>query len=83
MQITAPHLPPLAEYLDPHDVQTRLKTYYPTTQSFKWFARQNRDRLAEIGALIIVAGRMKFHQRLTEQVVLEVAHRAAMNEAAE
>jgi hypothetical protein len=77
MQHTTPQLPPLAEYLDPPEVQAALKTHYSTKQSFAWFMRRNRTRLAESGALIIVAGRMKLHPALTEQVVLEVSHRAA------
>lgn len=83
MQPTAPQLPPLAEYLDPPEVHAGLMAYYSTKHSFGWFVRRNRERLAEAGALLIVAGRMKMHPALTEQVVLEVAHRAAMNEVPE
>lgn len=76
---TASTLPPLAEYRERADVQQLFAAHYPSEQSFNWFIRRNRDRLADTGALIVVAGRMKFHPGLTEQVVLEVAHRAALS----
>jgi hypothetical protein len=78
MQPTAPQLPPLSEYRDPSEVQSGLNDYYRTKQSFSWFVRRNRDRLVESGALIIVAGRMKFHPALTEEVVKEAGRLAAL-----
>jgi hypothetical protein len=83
MQTTSTPLPPLAEYLDRREAQRRLAAHYPTEQSFAWFIRRHRDRLAESGAMIVVAGRQKFHPGLTEQVVLEAGRRAAMMEADE
>ncbi len=76
---TTPQLPPLAEYLDPSEVQQSLKQHYPSKQSFAWFVRRNREQLVSAGALIIIAGRMKFHPGLTERVVLDVGHRAALD----
>ena len=75
-------LPPLAEYLDRKEVQQRFVSHYPTEQSFNWFIRRHRDRLAETGALILLAGRMKLHPLLTEQVVLEAGHQAVIREVA-
>lgn len=78
MQPTTPQLPPLAEYRDEPAMQQRLADHFPTKQSFAWFVRRHRDRLVEIGALILVANRKKYHPELVEQVVLEAAHRAAV-----
>ncbi len=83
MHTTATPMPPLAEYLDRKEAQRHLANHYPTEQSFAWFIRRNRDRLAESGAMILVAGRQKFHPGLTEQVVLEAGRRAAMMEVGE
>lgn len=80
MQPTTPHLPPLAEYLDLKDAQQRLG-HFPTVDSFRWFVRTNRERLATSGALILVAGRQKFHLELTKQVVVESGHLAALGKA--
>lgn len=77
MQTTTPHLPPLAEYLDLDKVQQQL-AHFATLDSFRWFVRNNRNRLAESGALILVAGRQKFHLDLTRQVVVEAGRAAAL-----
>jgi|GEM_PF-1602084 len=76
MHATETHFPPLAEYVSLADIQQRLG-HFPTIESFRWFARQHRDQLAACGALILVAGRQKFHPGLTEQVVIEVGRHAA------
>lgn len=77
MQNAKSHLPPLAEYLDLKDAQQKLG-HFPTLDSFRWFIRNNRDRLAASGALILVAGRQKFHLDLTKQAVVEAGHKAAL-----
>lgn len=77
MRNTKPHLPPLEEYLDIKDAHQKLG-HFPTVDSFRWFIRNNRDRLAASGALIFVAGRQKFHLDLTRQVVVESGHLAAL-----
>lgn len=82
MQTTKQHLPPLAEYIDPNNVQQQLG-HFPTLDSFRWFVRNNRERLAEAGALILVAGRQKFHPELTRQVVVDAGRAAALKKAGE
>jgi hypothetical protein len=76
-------MPPLAEYLDRKEAQRHLANHYPTEQSFAWFVRRHRDHLAANGAMIVVAGRQKFHPALTEQVVLAVGRRDAIGERGE
>lgn len=82
MQTTKQQLPPLAEYLDLKDAQEKLG-HFPTLDSFRWFIRNHRNRLAACGALILVAGRQKFHLDLTKQVVVETGHLAALGKAEE
>jgi hypothetical protein len=82
MQTTKQQLPSLAEYLDLKDAQQKLG-HFPTLDSFRWFIRNNRERLAESGALILVAGRQKFHLDLTKQVVVETGHLAAIGKSGE
>jgi len=75
---TAKHpLPPLADYLDATDAQKQLG-HFPTLDSFRLFIRNNRERLAESGAMILIAGRQKFHLELTRQVVVEAGRAAAL-----
>lgn len=77
MQTTPQHLPPLAEYVDLKDAQATLG-HFPTLDSLRWFVRRNRAQLVENGALILVAGRQKLHPGRTEEVVVDVGHRAAL-----
>lgn len=84
MQNTTHHNPPLAEYVDLKTTQEKLgKGNFPTLDSLRWFVRRNRDRLAASGAMIMVAGRQKFHPELTEEVVVETGRRAALGECDE
>jgi hypothetical protein len=82
MQSTPKHLPPLAEYLDINEAQQQLG-HFPTLDSFRWYVRNNRAKLAEAGALILVAGRQKFHPELTRLVVVETGRAAALRSAGE
>ncbi len=79
MQSTVTPLPPLAEYLDLKDAQVALG-HFPTVDSFRWFIRRHRDQLAACGAMIVVAGRQKFHLKLTGDFIVAAGHRAARGE---
>ncbi|MCC7310160.1 MAG: hypothetical protein IT510_02810 [Sulfuritalea sp.] len=81
MQTTKQQLPPLAEYIELKDVQQKLG-HFPTLDSFRWFIRNNRERLAESSAMILVAGRQKFHLELTRQAVVEAGRAAALRSSA-
>jgi hypothetical protein len=81
MQTVKQPLPPLAEYVDLPEVQQQLGVFL-TADSFRWFIRNNRDRLAESGAMILVAGRQKFHLELTRRVVVEAGRAAALRSSA-
>ncbi len=78
MQNTTYRLPPLSEYLDLADAQETLGHSFPTTHSLRWFIRRHRDKLANSGALIVVAGRHKLHPGLTEDVVKECGRQSAL-----
>ncbi len=77
MQTATQQIPPLAEYVDLDSMQARLSGFFPTATSFRWFVRQRRDILVDELALIMVAGRMKFHPALTETVVVKVGRQSA------
>lgn len=72
--------PSLGDYVDLpalHRVGGIAKTY-ETLDSLRWAVRQNRARLVEVGALIIVAGRQRFHPELFEKVAIETGRTAAL-----
>lgn len=59
------------EFVDKAAMQDQLKDSYPTPQSFAWFTRVHRDQLVAAGALIIVAGRQRFHPERFKDVIVE------------
>lgn len=70
-------LPSLDEYVDLHALLGGVKDTFPTRNSALWFVRQHRDALVASAAIIIVAGRMKFHPGRFKQTVVAVGQRAA------
>ncbi|MFN3544933.1 MAG: hypothetical protein ACK4UX_08800 [Thiobacillus sp.] len=70
-------LPPLDEFVDLRDLLGCLRPAYATEHSVRWFVRRHRDALAASGALIIVAGRMRFHPQRFKATAVELGRRAA------
>ena len=54
-----------------------VRGHLASEQSLNWFIRQNREQLAIDGALILVAGRLRFHPERFKQSVVEIGARAA------
>lgn len=77
MSHSAAPQPQLADYVSLDDIQKSLAAHFPTITSFRWFVRRHRLLLGGSRALILVAGRMKFHPALTEKVVLEAGSKSA------
>lgn len=75
MQFT--EVPPLDEFVDLAALHSSVATTFPTLDSVRWFVRRNRDALVEHGALIVVAGRMRFHPARFKQATVLVGQRAA------
>lgn len=55
---------------------------FPGPQSFDWFMRQNRKRLVDAGALVVIAGRNMIHQTLADEVVMAVGRETAQRHKA-
>lgn len=70
-------LPTLDEYVDIDPLQRTVASAFPTTDSLRWFVRRNRSTLVARGALIIVAGRMRFHPVRFKQAAVEIGQKAA------
>ncbi len=70
-------LPPLDEYVELRDLIGSVQPAYPTEDSVRWFTRRHRDALAASGALIIIAGRMRFHPGLFKKAAVEIGQKAA------
>lgn len=69
-------LPPLDEYVDLDTLQAGVASIYPTPDSIRWFVRRNKDALVGHGAVIIIAGRMRFHSARFKQAAVEIGQRA-------
>lgn len=70
-------LPPFDEYVDVRDMLGTVKTVYPTKYSLDWFVRTHRGALAAAGAVIIIAGRMRYHPSRFKQAAVEIGQKAA------
>lgn len=60
------------DFVDKAAMQHQVNGAYPTRQSFEWFIRVHRDRLVAAGAMILVAGRWRFHPASFKDVVVEI-----------
>lgn len=72
-----PEVPSLDDYIDINRLQEAVSTAFPTVDSLRWFVRRHRHQLVEHNALIVVAGRMRFHPDMFKQTVMSVGLRAA------
>lgn len=79
MQAPSSNTPTLGDYVDLPDLYRvgGIAKTYSTLDSLRWAVRQHRARLVEVGALIIVAGRQRFHPELFEKVAIEIGRDAA------
>ncbi|MEW6414374.1 MAG: hypothetical protein AB1482_03880 [Pseudomonadota bacterium] len=70
-------LPPLDEYVDLSGLLGDVRQAFPTEDSVRWFVRRHRDALAAAGAVVIIAGRMRFHPGRFKQTAVVIGQRAA------
>ena len=75
--------PSLDEYGDIRELLPCVEQTFPTEDSVKWFVRRNRQALADSGALIIVAGRMRIHPELFQGAAVDIGRRQAGKGAAQ
>lgn len=71
-----PELPPLSEYLDLPSLLPLVVHTFPTVDSIRWFTRTHRDRLADAGALIALAGRLRYHPERFQQAAAAIGSAA-------
>lgn len=74
MQVT--ELPPLDAYVDLSGLLDNVRQAFPTEDSVRWFVRRHRDALAASGAVIIVAGRMRYHPDRFKQAAVQLGQKA-------
>lgn len=79
MQTQQSNAPALADYVDLHGLQqvAGIPETFPTLDAIRWFVRRHRAALAARGALILVAGRQRFHPGLFQEVAIAVGKAAA------
>ena len=75
--MTEIQLPALDEFVSLDSMFADVESTFSTLDSLRWFVRRNRDDLVRRGALIIVAGRMRFHPALFQRATVEIGQKAA------
>lgn len=70
-------LPHLDEFVESQVLLGTVKPAYPTKSSLDWFVRRHRDALAAAGAVIIIAGRMRYHPERFKKAAVEIGRKAA------
>lgn len=70
---------PLEDYVNASDLLAlkQIAVLFPSDNSLEWFIRRNRQRLVDADALIVVAGRLKFHVSRFEAAVVDIGRDAA------
>lgn len=79
MQTQQSNAPALADYVDLQGLQqvAGIPETFPTLDAIRWFVRRHRGALVAHGALILVAGRQRFHPVLFQDVAIAVGKAAA------
>jgi hypothetical protein len=72
----------LDEYVDLAGLRPAVEPAFLTDDSIRWFCRQHREALAEAGALILVAGRLRFHISRFKQAAVQIGRQAAARRVA-
>lgn len=75
--MTVADIPSLDEFVDLATLQASVSTTFPTVDSVRWYVRQNRVALVEQGALIVVAGRLRFNPPRFKLAAVSIGRRAA------
>lgn len=70
-------LPSLDEFVNIDELLSEVGNSFTTLDSVRWFVRRNRDHLAQNGALIVVAGRMRFHPTRFKTAAVEIGQKDA------
>lgn len=61
----------------PTQYQERRKHLFPAPQSLEWYIRNHRSKLAECGALLLIAKRRLIDPKLFDAYVLTAGRQAA------
>lgn len=68
---------PLAGLLPPSEYREARSHCFPSQNAFDWFVRCNRTEVLKSGALLKIAGRKMVDPSKMDEVVLNLAKRAA------
>ena len=73
----ATDLPSFDEFVDLSTLLPAVANMFPTEEAIRWYVRRNRAFLVEHGALILVAGRLRFHPVRFKAAAVTVGQRDA------
>lgn len=73
----AKDLPSFDEFVDLPTLLPAVANMFPTVEAVRWYVRRNRAALVEHGALILVAGRLRFHPARFKVAAVAVGQRDA------
>lgn len=68
----------LREFLGITELLPTVQHSFPTENSVRWFVRQHRDDLVNSGAIIEVAGRLRFHPDRFQAAALSIGRTAML-----
>lgn len=74
MQHTAT-APTLEEFVELQKLHQTVQATFQTEDSLKWFVRRHRPELVGAGALIIIAGRMRFHPDIFQKTAVKIGRK--------
>ena len=63
---------PLAALETPADYQAARAAIFPSRESLRWFVRRNRNRLADLGAIVAPAGSMLIDRERMDRAVAAI-----------
>lgn len=72
----------LSALVTPRDYQESRQNLFPSPSSMEWYARQNRDRLIDGGALLKHSGRWYIHPEKFDACVFAIGADHAKQSAA-
>lgn len=66
------------EFVDLHELLPHVReSGLPSEHSTRWYVRRHRQELVEGGALIVIAGRLRFHPKRFKELAVEIGREQA------
>ena len=71
--------PALGNYISREEFLPLVRQHFPTNSSLNWFIQLHRNALAESGAMISLAHRLKFEPTIFQREVVRIGRNAVIS----